>query len=76
MISVVILVLFVVALTFMPILAFKEVKKINREITVGNWVIKPTFSNSKSFKVNPRMLLFLIGVFTVVFVLLNVLNII
>lgn len=76
MISVVILVLFVVALTLMPILAFNEVKKINREITIGNWVIKPTFSNSKSFKVNPRILLFLIGVFTVVFVLLNVLNII
>lgn len=76
MISVVILVLFVVALILMPILASNEVKKINRKITIDNWVIKPTFSNSKGFKVNPRMLLFLIGVFTVVFVLLNVLNII
>lgn len=76
MISVVILVLFVVALTLMPILASNEVKRINREITVGNWVIKPTFSNSKSFKVNSRMFGFMIGVFAVVFVLLNMLNII
>jgi len=76
MISVVILVLFVVALTLMPILASNEVKKISREITVGNWVIKPTFSNSKSgFKVT-RMFEFIIGVFVAVFILLNVLNII
>lgn len=70
-------VLFIVALTIMPMLSSIETRKLNREINLGSWIIKPTFSNSKSFnKINPRMLLFLIGVFTVVFVLLNVLNII
>jgi len=68
-------VLFIVALTIMPMLSSIETRKFNREINLGSWwIIKPTFSNSK--KVNSRMLLFLIGVFTVVFVLLNVLNII
>lgn len=76
MISVVILVLFVVALTLMPILAFNEVKKINREITVGNWVIKPTFSNSKSIRFNFKTLGLLIGVFVIVFVMLNLFNLI
>lgn len=69
-------VLFIVALTIVPMLSSIETRKLNRKIAVDNWVIlKPTFSNSKS-KVNSRMLLFLIGVFTMVFVLLNVLNII
>ena len=75
MISVVILVLFVVALTFMPILAFKEVKKINREINLGSWIIKPTFSNSTA-RIKPKTLGFLLGAFAIFFVLLNVLNII
>lgn len=69
-------VLFIVALTIVPMLSSIETRKLNRKIAVDNWIIlKPTFSNSKS-KVNSRMLLFLIGVFTMVFVLLNVLNII
>ena len=68
-------VLFIVALTIVPMLSSIEARKLNREINLRSWIIKPTFSNSKS-KVNSRMFGFMIGVFVVVFILLNILNII
>ncbi len=67
-------VLFIVALTIVPILGSIEARKLNRKITVDNWVIlKPTFSNSKS-KVNSRMFGFIIGIFVVIFVILQIFN--
>lgn len=71
-----VLVLFLIALAVMPILTFSEAKKMNKEVNVGNWIIKPTFSNSKSIRFNFKTLGLLIGVFVIVFVTLNLFNLI
>jgi len=73
--EILLVVLFIVALTIVPILGSIEARKLNRKIAVDNWVIlKPTFSNSKSFKVNSRMFGFIIGIFAVIFVILQIFN--
>jgi hypothetical protein len=71
-----ILVLFLIILAVMPILVSNEARKLNKEISVGNWIIKPTFSNSKSMRFSSRTFGFLLGIFAVVFILLNMFNVI
>lgn len=72
--EILLVVLFIIALTIVPILGSIEARKLNREINLGSWIIKPTFSNSKSFKVNSRMFGFIIGIFAVIFVILQIFN--
>jgi hypothetical protein len=73
--EILLVVLFIVALTIVPILGSIEARKLNREINLGSWIIKPTFSNSTA-RIKPKTLGFLLGAFAIFFVLLNVLNII
>lgn len=71
-----ILVLFIVGLVVVPILSVHEVRKINKEIKEGNWVIKPVFANSRRALIKPKTFGYLLGIFAVFFILLNILNVI
>ena len=70
-----ILVLFIVGLVVVPILSAHEVRKINKEIKEGNWVIKPIFANRRVL-IKPKTFGYLLGIFFLFFILLNILNVI
>lgn len=70
-----ILVLFIVGLVVVPILSAHEVRKINKEIKEGNWVIKPIFANRRVL-IKPKTFGYLLGIFILFFILLNILNVI
>lgn len=70
-----ILVLFIVGLVVVPILSAHEVRKINKEIKEGNWVIKPVFANRRVL-IKPKTFGYLLGIFILFFILLNILNVI
>lgn len=64
-------------LTVVPMLAFKEVRNLNKEINIENWSIKPvTMSNSKSLKRNlsPKTVGIFFGIFAIIFVMFNLFN--
>jgi len=74
--QILVLTFFLIMLVVVPILATKETRKINKEINIENWSIKPVMSNSKNIKFTPKTIGISFLIFAVVFTMLNILKII